>query len=171
MHLTTGLGALEKVLREHGYIRRDTNAHTTKPPSPTQPLSARTTTVNPMTTPNPDTRIAPPGDPFKGPPEPQRTIPEAMIEARLRAYGAWREYLPDGMPRAEYEPFRTGEQTSWLRLLAIASATTPLELVLPSDEVKAAAERAAEEAFDHVADLLSNFEPDFWVDHGFWAAG
>jgi len=90
-----------------------------------------------------------------------------MFEARLRAYGEWRLYLPHGLPRAKYEPFRNGEQTSWLRFLAITSATTPLELVLPPDEVKAEAEQAADEAFDHVADLLSTYEPDFWVDHDY----
>lgn len=131
---------------------------------------------NPMTSPNPfvtpaqpraDMRNPPTWGPFEGPPEPQRTIPEAMFEARLRAYGEWRLYLPHGLPRAKYEPFRNGEQTSWLRFLAITSATTPLELVLPPDEVKAEAEQAADEAFDHVADLLSTFEPDFWVDHDY----
>ena len=46
----TGLGALEEVLREHGYIRRDTNAHTTKLPSPTQP----TLSVELIDAPDPD---------------------------------------------------------------------------------------------------------------------
>jgi hypothetical protein len=125
---------------------------------------------NPFVTPaqsRADMRNPPTWGPFKGPPEPVRSVPEAMFEARLRAYGEWRLYLPHGLPRAKYEPFRNGEQTSWLRFLAITSATTPLELVLPSDEVKAEAEQAADEAFDHVADLLSTFEPDFWVDHDY----
>ena len=46
----TGLGALEEVLREHGYIRRDANAPTTKPPGPTQ----STLSVELLDAPDPD---------------------------------------------------------------------------------------------------------------------
>ena len=46
----TGLGALEEVLREHDYIQRGANAHTTKLPSPTQP----TLSVELLDAPDPD---------------------------------------------------------------------------------------------------------------------
>ena len=82
--------------------------------------------------------------------------PEAMFEARLRAYGEWREYLPHGLSLADYEPYRFG----WLRDLAITSATKPLALVLTPAEATQAAEAAADAAFVGTSRLLSQYEPD-----------
>lgn len=103
-----------------------------------------------------DMRLAPTWHPFDGPPEPGRSIPEALIEARRRAYGEWREYLPHGLSAADYEPYRFG----WLRDLAIASATKPLQPALRPDEVADAAQTAADAAFVCASHLLAQYEPD-----------
>lgn len=100
------------------------------------------------------------GVPFPWSPEPTRTIPEAQLEAIGRASGEWREYLPHGLSIADYEPFRQGNHVPWLHHLAVSSAARPLIPVLPPDAVPAAAQAAADLAFDYVAHLLSQYEPD-----------
>jgi hypothetical protein len=99
---------------------------------------------------------APNSNPFARPPEPERSIPEAMAAACHEAYGEWREYLPHGWSIADYEPLRF----SPIRDLAICSATTPLRPILPLEEIAAAAETAADAAFIVTSRELSQFEPD-----------
>ena len=119
---------------------------------PNPPVSA-----NPFVRPGqsqPTRPTAPNWDPFKGPPEPERSIPEAELEAIRRAWGEWREFLPHGLSLADYEPYRLGS----IRAAAISSATVPLELVLSPDEAAPAAEVATDMAFENVAKLLSTYE-------------
>ena len=111
--------------------------------------------INPGDT-RPDFRTPPAGNPFAGPPEPPRTPEQAKLAAAHRARGEWREYLPHGLPRADYEPYR---QTH-IRAAAISSATTPLKAALPAEEVAPCAEEIADAAFVSLADLLTTYEPD-----------
>ena len=120
-----------------------------KPPTPFNPFA------KPGATPI-DMRNAPTRHPFEGPPEPARSVPEAMLEVGRRAYGEWREYLPHGLSLADYEPYRSG----WLRDRAITSATKPLQTALRPDEVADAAQAAADAAFVCTSRLLSQYEPD-----------
>ena len=114
------------------------------PPPPVNPFARPA--VAPI-----DLTNAPSWHPFEGPPEPVRSISDAQAEAIRRASGEWREYLPHGLSLAQYEPYRS----HWLRGLAISSATKPLQAALPPDQVAAAAQTAADEAFVYVAHLLS----------------
>ena len=92
-------------------------------------------------------RHAPTTNPFAGPPEPLRTIPEALLEAFHRAYGEWREVLPHGLSVDAYK----SREPEWLLNVATsaaaASAAAPLAAALPADQVSALATTLAMAAF------------------------
>ena len=123
---------------------------------PTQPYAPFS--FNPFAKPGdpPPTDNPPLSNPFMWPPEPTRSMPEALQAAYHLARGEWREYLPHGLSQVAYDAL----WPDWLFEMAVHAATAPLTPLLPDVHVTAVATSLALAAYYDTCRELAEYEPD-----------